>query len=77
MIIGTLLFPVWETIVSSWTKDIRSVITATEVFARVIVILFVISLLYILSLPLNHLLSFRERKIDNIIFLTKYIMEEI
>lgn len=76
IIIGTLIYPVWEYYINIWLdkSEINSILFG--IIARAMIILFCIIILYIINIPINYVVCYKKRNIENIIFILKYIIHE-
>lgn len=80
VILGILLLPIWENYVSYiYDKilmgvDINKIIIS--LFLRFIIILISIWCIAIINYIINYILSWRRRKIENIIYITQYIIHD-
>lgn len=75
VILGALLLPLWSGYVEKYATNFNTVSILIYIMTRAIIISFLIIIVYFLSVPINYVLTFRQRKIENIIFLTKYIKD--
>lgn len=76
IIIGTLIYPIWEYYITVWLNKSEINDILFEIITRAIIIVFGIIVLYFINIPINYILCSRKRRIENIIFILKYIINE-
>lgn len=76
VLLGTLLFPVWENYVSfQYGKGLEHITEmTTNLFLRVIILMIIVGCVWKLSTIIDYILRYRSRKIENIIYLTEHIL---
>ena len=76
VLLGTLLFPVWENYVSfQYDKGLEHITEMTiNLFLRVIILIIIVGCVWKLSTIIDYILRYRSRKIENIIYLTEHIL---
>ena len=76
LVIGSLLFPVWNTFIERWLRDTPSMTIFFSIMVRVLAIAIVIPFVYLFSIPVNYVLTFNQRIAENIVYLTQFILSE-
>lgn len=76
LVIGSLLFPVWNTFIERWLHDTPSMTIFFSIMVRVLAIAIVIPFVYLFSIPVNYVLTFNQRIAENIVYLTQFILSE-
>lgn len=74
--LGTLLFPTWNIFVEKWFEIHTPINVVIGIVIRAIMIIVLVLLTYLMSIPINHILTFKQRKIANLKYLTYYILHQ-
>lgn len=81
VILGFLLLPIWENYVSYLYEKILDGLDFSKIliglFLRIFIIAIAIWCTFLINLTFNYIFTFRRRRIDNIIYITRYIIYDL